>query len=128
LPIQIILTNKNFPSEDLVGIMSSSSGGSRRHPGSTREGGSRGGRRSNDGSNDANNFLVDQKNGITTTHAFGVNYSNSWKKLDVSGSYFFNYTENNALSILNRQFISTKPEVLLTTKRMMHCPKTRASV
>jgi len=77
--------------------MSSSSGGSRRHPGSTREGGSRGGRRSNDGSNDANNFLVDQKNGITTTHAFGVNYSNSWKKLDVSGSYFFNYTEKQRL-------------------------------
>jgi hypothetical protein len=30
------------------------------------------------------------------------------KKLDVSGSYFFNYTENKSLSNLNRQFISNE--------------------
>ncbi len=108
------INEQNFTAEDLVGVMSSSSGNSGRPSGrsgnSPREGGSRGGGRSGSGgsSNDANNFLVDQKNGITTTHAFGVNYSNSWKKLDVSGSYFFNYTENNSLSNLNRQFISNE--------------------
>ena len=39
--------------------------------------------------------------GFTTTHAFGLNYSDKWgKKVDVSGSYFFNKGINNTEKIM----------------------------
>ena len=109
------VNEQNFSSEDLVGVMSSSSGGGNRRPlgqsGSAASAGTnRGGSRQQGGGNDANNFLVDQKNGISTTHAFGINYANSWKKIDFSGSYFLNYTKNNSISNLFRQFISNENE------------------
>ncbi len=118
-----ILTNannineQNFSAEDLVGVMSTSSGGNQRpgsQSGSSSSGGSNrgGGRQSGGQGNDANNFLVDQKNGISTTNAFGINYSNGWKKLDISGSYFLNYTENNSVSNLFRQFVSNETKGL----------------
>lgn len=113
------VNEQNFSADDLVGVMSSSSsGGGNRRPGgqsgSSPSGGSNrgGGRQSGGQGNDANNFLVDQKNGITTTQAFGINYANGWKKLDFTGSYFLNYTENNSLSNLFRQFISNESKDL----------------
>lgn len=33
-------------------------------------------------------FLVDQRTGIVTTRAFGLNYSDKWGNAEVSGSYF----------------------------------------
>ena len=112
------VNEQNFSAEDLVGVMSSSSGGANNRPGSqsgsSSSGGSNrgGGRQSGGQGNDANNFLVDQKNGISTTNAFGINYANGWKKLDISGSYFLNYTENNSVSNLVRQFISNETKGL----------------
>ncbi|OGU18172.1 MAG: hypothetical protein A2X61_02235 [Ignavibacteria bacterium GWB2_35_12] len=53
-------------------------------------------------------FMVGQMDGISTTHAFGVNYSDDWSEnIEVSGSYFFNYTENRNERTLNREYILT---------------------
>lgn len=88
------VNQQNFSAEDLLGVTSSSGGGNR--GGGTRGGG--GNRGGNFGGGGGNNFLVGQANGISATNSFGINYSDKWgKKLDVSGSYFFNNsnTDNN---------------------------------
>ncbi len=55
-----------------------------------------------------NNFLVNPSEGITTSHAAAINYSNefgSW--LDLTGSYFLNTSTTDAQQSLNRQlFVS----------------------
>ncbi|MES2431164.1 MAG: outer membrane beta-barrel protein [Bacteroidota bacterium] len=91
------VNQQNFSSEDLLGVTSSggnrSGGGGRGGGGGNRGGGNFGG--------GGNNFLVGQTNGISKTNAFGLNYSEQWsKKLDVTGSYFFNNsnTSNNQQS------------------------------
>ena len=112
------VNEQNFSAEDLVGVMSTSSSGGNNRPvsqsGSSSSGGNNrgGGRQQGGQGNEANNFLVDQKNGISTTNAFGINYANGWKKLDISGSYFMNYTENNSVSNLFRQFVSNETKGL----------------
>ncbi len=97
------INEQNFSSEDLLGVMSSSggnSGGSNR----SMRGGS--GRSSGGQQNNTESFLVDIKNGIITTNAAGMNYSDKWgKKTNVSGSYFFNWTDNKATSVLLRNYI-----------------------
>ena len=94
------INQQNFSSEDLVGVMSGSSGGGR---------GGRGGGRGGQGgppSNGADNFQVNNQNGINTTSLFGLNYSDKWgKKTDVTGSYFFNWTQNNSTSSLLQQYV-----------------------
>ncbi len=90
------VNEQNFSSEDLVGVMSSSSGGGR----GGRGGGNRG------GSNSTDNFMVNAQNGINTTSSFGLNYADKWnKKTEVSASYFFNWTQNNSTSTLLQQYI-----------------------
>ncbi|MEM6965787.1 MAG: outer membrane beta-barrel protein [Bacteroidota bacterium] len=91
---------QNFSTEDLLGVVGS--GGNRRRGG---RGGGRGrGRRGGGGS--VNDFLVQQQGGIATTHAIGLNYSDKiGEKLDLTGSYFFNNSENTAEENLFRQFI-----------------------
>ncbi|MCZ8286224.1 MAG: TonB-dependent receptor, partial [Bacteroidia bacterium] len=94
------INQQNFSSEDLVGVMSGSSGGGR--------GGRSGGRGGQGGppSNGADNFQVNNQNGINTTSLFGLNYSDKWgKKTDVTGSYFFNWTQNNSVSSLLQQYV-----------------------
>ncbi|TMI96557.1 MAG: hypothetical protein E6H06_03530 [Bacteroidetes bacterium] len=50
-----------------------------------------------------NNFLVGQQNGISATNAIGFNFSDVWaKKLTVSGSYFFNNSNNTNEQLTNR--------------------------
>lgn len=81
---------QNFSSQDLLGVTGSSGGG---------RGGSGGA---------SNNFLVGTQNGITGTNSFGLNYANKFgKKVDVSGSYFFNRTGNT-------NFQSTEQEYFLS--------------
>jgi hypothetical protein len=85
------VNQQNFSNDDLLGVMGS--GGGRRRGG--RGGGSSG------------DFLVNAQNGISTTYAFGVNYSDKWgEKVDVSGSYFFNMSDNDARQNLVRTFLS----------------------
>lgn len=94
------INQQNFSSEDLVGVMSGGSGGGR---------GGRGGGRGGQGgppSNGADNFQVNNQNGINTTSLFGLNYSDKWgKKTEVTGSYFFNWTQNNSTSSLLQQYV-----------------------
>ncbi|MBL0355517.1 MAG: TonB-dependent receptor [Chitinophagaceae bacterium] len=89
------INQQNFGAEDLLGVTSSSGGG--------RQGGSnRGGNR---GGGNTNNFLVGQQNGISATNAVGVNYSDKWsKKLDVTGSYFFNNSKTNNNQLTNDEY------------------------
>lgn len=78
------INQQNFSSEDLLGITGSGGGG--------RRGGRGGG---------TGNFLIGQANGISSTNALGINYSDMWsKKTEVTGSLFFNQsnTDNNEYS------------------------------
>lgn len=93
------VNQQNFSTEDLLGVTGSS--GRRRGHG----GGGRGGR----GGGPTSDFLVDQQGGISKTHAVGINYSDLWgKKIEITGSYFFNYSENVANELSNTQFISDR--------------------
>jgi hypothetical protein len=84
------VNQQNFSNDDLLGVMGSGGGG--------RRGG---------GGGSSGDFLVNAQNGISTTHAFGVNYSDKWgEKVDVSGSYFFNLSDNNSKQNLTRTFLS----------------------
>lgn len=48
-----------------------------------------------------------QQNGINKTNALGLNYSDQWgKKLSVSGSYFFNNSNNYTNEIANTRYFS----------------------
>ncbi len=104
---------QNFSTQDLLGV--TSSGGGNRGGGGNFGGGQQGGNRGGQqqGGNRGGggnfgggqgNFLVGQQNGISKTNAIGVNYSDQWgKKLTVSGSYFFNNSNNGNSQITNRQ-------------------------
>lgn len=77
---------QNFSSQDLLGV----SGGG---------GGNRG------GGGSAGNFLVGNQSGITGTNSFGLNYANKiGKKVEVSGSYFFNRTSNTNVQSTAQQY------------------------
>lgn len=95
------INEQNFSSEDLLGVMSSSgNNGGRRNSGGGNRGGGRGGQ------NSSESFLVDVKNGIMTTYALGMNYSDNWgKRTTFSGAYFYNRTENVAETDLLREYI-----------------------
>jgi hypothetical protein len=104
------INEQNFSTEDLLGVVSSSGGGGNRGGGM---GGRPGGGMGRPGQQDASgNFLVDQKNGITTTHSFGVNYADQWKDVTFTGSYFMNYGDNTAVSNLLRLYITSRSEGL----------------
>jgi hypothetical protein len=98
------INEQNFSSDDLTGVASSGSQG-----GGMRGGGgqySRGGGGNYGGGNSSSNFLVNAKNGISTTNAIGINYSDKWnKKVDISSSYFFNRSDNKTEQSVNREFI-----------------------
>jgi hypothetical protein len=100
------INQQNFSNEDLLGINSSNSGGG--------NGGGRGGRGGGGGGNSGGNFSVGQQSGISTTHSIGLNYSNKLgKKTDVSGSYFFNKSNNERVSNISRQYITSRDSGLV---------------
>ena len=103
------INQQNFGSQDLLGL--TSSGG--RGGGQGGRGGGQGGRGGGGGGTD--NFTVGQSNGISNTNAFGVNYSDQWtKKLSVTGSYFYNKSNNDNQSLINTQtFFSPKNQFSL---------------
>lgn len=84
----------NFTQTDLSGM---SGGFSSRGGGSiSKGGGGRGG---------DNTFMVGKQNGITAVNSFGFNYTNKWSpKLQLTGSYFFNTTNNTNSAFTNRTF------------------------
>ncbi|MFC0774323.1 outer membrane beta-barrel protein [Terrimonas alba] len=96
------VNQQNFGSQDLLGV--TSSGGGNRGGGNFggRGGGGNRGGRGGGGFGGSENFQVGQQSGISKTNAIGLNYSDKWgKKVDVSGSYFFN-NSNNANDNLTR--------------------------
>lgn len=102
------INQQNFSSEDILGI-TGSSGQGRGGPGGGGPGGRgwRGGGGGYQGGG-GNNFLVGQQGGITTTHSLGFNYSDSWgKKMKVTGSYFFNATDNVTGTTLTRDYFTS---------------------
>ncbi|WP_338228870.1 outer membrane beta-barrel protein [Algoriphagus taiwanensis] len=93
------INQQNFSSQDLAGVNANASGG-----GGMRRPGMGGGGRWGGGGN--NNFFVGNENGIVTTNALGLNYSDKWgKKVNFSGSYFFNNTTNALQQITNRETV-----------------------
>lgn len=107
------INEQNFSSEDLAGVMSSGSGGGKGGRGT--QGGSRGGQGGSQ--NNADNFLVGTSNGINTTSSFGLNYSDKWnKKTEITASYFFNWTKNNAFSNIHQQYILGENNGLIYTE------------
>ncbi|MES2566714.1 MAG: TonB-dependent receptor [Bacteroidota bacterium] len=89
------VNEQNFSSEDLVGVSSSGGGGKR---GGRGQGGAP--------SNGSDNFQVSNQNGINTTSLFGLNYADKFgKKTEITGSYFFNWTQNDSRSSLLQQYI-----------------------
>ena len=102
------INQQNFSSEDLLGV-TSSGGGAR--------GGGRGGNKGGGGASGSfggggSNFLVGQQSGISSTNAFGINYSNQWgNRLTISGSYFFNNSNtNNNQNSGTQYFIRNSPD------------------
>lgn len=90
------VNEQNFSGEDLSGIGASSNSGGQSRQGN---GGSRGGTQSE-------SFQITPRNGIATTHAVGFNYADKWgAKVDVSGSYFFNWSKTNAFTNTFREFL-----------------------
>lgn len=90
------INQQNFGSQDLLGLTSS---------GSNRGGG--GGR----GGGNADNFTVGQAKGISKTNALGINYSDQWgKKVTITGSYFYNNSTNDNVSIVNREILGDRKQ------------------
>lgn len=98
------INQQNFSSEDLLGVLGQSGGGS------GGMGGGRGGMGGMGGGRwgmpaGMSDFLVSQAGGISTTHALGVNYADNWgKKTTATASYFGNYTNNKNYSTSNREY------------------------
>jgi len=113
------VNQQNFSTQDLLGVTSSQNrgGGGNRGAGGRggpggRGGGSnpRGGGGGFGGSSD--NFLVGQQNGISKTNSFGINFSDLLtKKIEFSGSYFFNNSNNANNEISNREYFGSVDSV-----------------
>ena len=103
------INQQNFSSQDLLGATTTSrgggggfgGGGQQRGGGGQQRGGGGGGGFGGGGfggggfGGGGGSFLVGQQNGINKTNAIGINYSDVWgKKIRMSGSYFFNNSEN----------------------------------
>ncbi|WP_091653573.1 outer membrane beta-barrel protein [Algoriphagus ornithinivorans] len=88
------VNQQNFSSQDLAGVTANASGGGGRRFGGGRFGGGN------------NNFFVGNDIGIIATNALGLNYSDKWgKKVNFTGSYFFNNTNNTLRQLTNRETI-----------------------
>ena len=95
------VNQQNFSSQDLIGATSGGSG----RGGGGRRGGGGGGNFRGGGSN----FMVGPQSGIAKTNAFGINYSDAWgKKIDVTGSYFFNNSNTTNNQMISQQNFITK--------------------
>ncbi len=111
------VNQQNFSSDDLLGVTSASGGRSGGFGGGRSRAGGSGGRSSSggggsySGGDGASNFLVSQQGGITQTQSAGINYSDQWgKKLKVTGSYFFNRSDNDNSTSLTRNYIVNNPD------------------
>ncbi len=101
------VNQQNFSSQDLLGVTSSGGRGGRGGGGNRGGGPGAGGFQGGNGSN----FLVGAQNGISTTNAFGINYSNQLgKKLTITGSYFFNNSSTPNTQTLTQQYLNNNSD------------------
>ncbi|OQY96853.1 MAG: collagen-binding protein [Sphingobacteriales bacterium UTBCD1] len=103
------INQQSFASQDLLGA--TSMGGGRGGFGGGGGGGFGGGGFGG-GFGGGGNFSVGQQGGINMTNAFGINYSDKWsKKVSVTGSYFFNSSNNtNNQTIRSQTLFSGKTQ------------------
>jgi hypothetical protein len=86
------INQQNFSMSDISGALGNSGQG----------GGGRG------RYNAASSLLTSPQNGNSATQSAGLNYSDAWgKKIIVSGSYFFNYTDNRSVSKTTRSYFTS---------------------
>ncbi|MBP1640773.1 MAG: hypothetical protein H6Q17_2356 [Bacteroidetes bacterium] len=86
------INQQNFSQDDLAGIMGGMSRGSR-------------------GGSSGSSSLVSGSSGLTKTNAGGLNYTDKWgKKIDITGGYFFNMTNNTLIQSKNDTYF--KPDAL----------------
>lgn len=96
------INQQNFSSQDILGTLGQSSNSSGSMMG---RGGPGGGGPGGRGGSDMSSFMVNQQNGINVTNSFGFNYTGfAWKKMKLTGSYFYNNGTNNTSSFLNRTY------------------------
>lgn len=113
------INQQNFSQQDLLGVTSNAQrggggGGTRGGGGGPRGGsGNRATGQGNQGGGNfggfgsSGNFLVGQQAGINRTRAIGVNYADQWgAKVKISGSYFFNNTNNTTSELSNTQYFN----------------------
>ncbi|HUL43612.1 MAG TPA: TonB-dependent receptor [Bacteroidota bacterium] len=114
------VNQQNFSTEDLLGALGSTprlgngfgGGGFRGGGGRGGGGGFGGGPRGGGGGGGfsplqgtLSDFIVGQQNGISKTNSFGLNYSDLWgQKVNVTGSYFLNISDNGNNQLVNRQY------------------------
>ena len=92
------INQQNFSSSDITGAISNTGQSSGR-------GGSGGGGRP--GGESSGSLLTAPQNGNSATQSAGLNYSDAWgKKVTVSSSYFFNYTDNKNRSDITRNYFT----------------------
>lgn len=97
------INQQNFGAQDLLGLQSGGSQGGRGGMGGRGFGGMGMGMFSGGSGNASNNFVVGNQGGINKTNSAGINFSDVWaKKLNVTGSYFFNQSFNNTINQLQR--------------------------
>ena len=104
------VNQQNFSQEDLAGVMSSSQSGRRGGGGGGGGNGKGGGGRGPGGSggSSANNFMIGNLGGITSTNGLGVNYVDQWKeKVKFTGSYFFNQSTNDTRQESEREYFGS---------------------
>lgn len=101
------INQQNFSIADVMSVMSNSGN---QQIGPPPMGGRTGGSSNTSGGNvgfGPGGLLVGQQSGITQTNAVGINYSDNWgSKINVSGSYFYNATDNTNESELTRHYFS----------------------
>jgi len=105
------INEQNFSLDDILGAMGGGGGPGMqmmRRMGAMGGGGGGGAQRmmSGMGGGGIGDFFVDQRNGISTTHALGVNYTDKWgSAIDATASYFFNWSDNEVSTNSNRSFV-----------------------
>ncbi len=94
------VNQQNFSQEDLAGVMSAGASGKGR--------GGRGRKNASGGGGSASNFMVGSLGGVTSANGLGLNYVDQWgEKLKVTGSYFFNQSDNLTRQQTEREYFES---------------------
>lgn len=94
------VNQQNFSQEDLAGVMSAGASGKGR--------GGRGRKNASGGGGSTSNFMVGSLGGVTSANGLGLNYVDQWgEKLKVTGSYFFNQSDNLTRQQAEREYFES---------------------